>query len=92
MDDAKRYRLNAAECLLAGERCEPAYRDLTFAIAESWLSLARQEEAMDKLLAVWSKHSPWRQSCCLSSFPATRLAIGLLRRERGKQFPPKARG
>jgi hypothetical protein len=55
MDDAKRYRLNAAECLLAGERCEPSYRDLTFAIAESLLSLARQEEAMDELLAVWSK-------------------------------------
>ena len=55
MDDAKRYRLNAAECLSAGERCEPAYRDLTFAIAESWLSLARQEEAMDKLLAIWGE-------------------------------------
>jgi hypothetical protein len=55
MDDAKRYRLNAAECLLAGERCEPSHRDLTFAIAESWLSLARQEEAMNELLAVWGE-------------------------------------
>jgi hypothetical protein len=72
MDDAKRYRLNAAECLLAGERCEPAYRDLTFAIAESWLSLARQEEAMDKLLAVWSKAQSVAPIRCLSSFPATR--------------------
>jgi hypothetical protein len=55
MDDAKRSRRNAAECLLAGERCEPSHRDLTFAIAESWLSLARQEEAMNELLAVWGE-------------------------------------
>jgi hypothetical protein len=55
MNDAQRYRMNAAECILAGERCGPAYRDLTFAIAESWLSLARQQEAMDELLVIWSK-------------------------------------
>jgi hypothetical protein len=53
VDDAQRYRLNAAECIFAGERCEPAYRDLTFAIAESWLSLAHQQEAMDEFLAIW---------------------------------------
>jgi hypothetical protein len=55
MNDAQRYRMNAAECILAGERCGPAFRDLTFAIAESWLSLARQQEAMDELLVIWSK-------------------------------------
>jgi hypothetical protein len=54
VNDAHRYRMNAAECILAGERCGPAYRDLTFAIAESWLSLARQQEAMDELLVIWS--------------------------------------
>jgi hypothetical protein len=54
MSDARRYRMNAAECILAGERCGPAYRDLTFAIAESWLSLARQQEAMDELPVIWS--------------------------------------
>jgi len=42
MNDAQRYRMNAPECLSAAERCEPAYRSLTLAIAASWLSLARQ--------------------------------------------------
>jgi hypothetical protein len=55
MNDAQRYRINAAECLSAAERCEPAYRSLTLAIAASWLSLLRQQEAMDELLAIWSK-------------------------------------
>ena len=55
MDDAQRYRTNAADCILAAERFGPAYRDLTFAIAESWLSLARQQEAMDGFLTICSK-------------------------------------
>jgi hypothetical protein len=54
MNDAQRYRMNTAECIFAGARCGPAYRDLTFALAESWLSLARQQEAMDELLVIWS--------------------------------------
>jgi hypothetical protein len=41
--------MNAAECISAAERCEPAYRDLTFAIAEAWLSLVRQQEALGDL-------------------------------------------
>jgi hypothetical protein len=52
MNDAQRYRMNAAECLSAVERCGPAYPDLTLAIAASRLSLARHQEAMDELLAV----------------------------------------
>jgi hypothetical protein len=55
MNDAQRYRMNAVECLSAAKRCEPPYRGLTLAIAESWLSLARQHEAMDELLAIWSE-------------------------------------
>jgi hypothetical protein len=55
LDDAQRYRTNAAECLSAAERCDPAHRDLTLAIAASWLSLARQQEAMDQLLAILSQ-------------------------------------
>jgi hypothetical protein len=41
VNDAQRCRMNAAECLSAAERCDPAYRSLTLAIAASWLSLAR---------------------------------------------------
>jgi hypothetical protein len=60
MNDAQRYRMNAVECLSAAKRCEPPYRGLTLAIAESWLSLARQHEAMDELLSIWSEalHAP----------------------------------
>jgi hypothetical protein len=57
MNDAQRYRMNAAECLSAAERCEPPYRSLTLAIAASWLSLARRQEAMDGLLAIWREAS-----------------------------------
>jgi hypothetical protein len=55
MNDIQRYRMNASECLSAAERCGPSYRDLTVSIAESWLALARQQEAMDGLLTIWSK-------------------------------------
>jgi hypothetical protein len=34
MKDVQRYCLNAAECLSAAERCGPAYRDRTLAVAE----------------------------------------------------------
>jgi hypothetical protein len=54
MTDAQRYRKNGADCILAAERSGPAYRDLTFAVAESWLSLTAQQEAMDELLVIWS--------------------------------------
>jgi hypothetical protein len=57
MTDAQRYHTNAAECLSAAERCGPAHRDLTLAIAASWLSLARQQIAVDELLAIWSEAS-----------------------------------
>jgi hypothetical protein len=74
MDDAQRYRMNAAECLSAAERCEPPYRGLTLAIAASWLSLARQQIAIVELLAIWSEASTDKladtspQSFILSTF------------------------
>jgi hypothetical protein len=52
MHDSRRYRDNAAECLLAAqEACQPYYRKLRLSMADSWLSLARRYEAMDNLLA-----------------------------------------
>jgi hypothetical protein len=58
MTDAQRYRMNAVECLSAAERCGPPYRDLTVSIAETWLAMARHEDAIDELLATWSKAAP----------------------------------
>jgi hypothetical protein len=54
MNDARRFRMNAAECLLAAKTCEPPYRSLIVAVATSWHALARQDEAMDELVATWS--------------------------------------
>ena len=58
MIDVQRYRANAAECLSAAERSAADFRGLTLAIAASWLSLARQQQTMDDLLAIWSKAQP----------------------------------
>jgi hypothetical protein len=51
VNDAQRYRKNAAQCLSAAERCRPAYRRLAFTIAAYWLALARQQKVVDELLA-----------------------------------------
>jgi hypothetical protein len=54
MHDSTRYRDTAAKCLQAAqETCQPHYRKLQLSMAVSWLSLARQDEAMDHLLASW---------------------------------------
>lgn len=55
MNDTLRYRANAAECLSAAERCKSPYHRLTLAIAISWLTLARHQEAVDELLMIWSE-------------------------------------
>jgi len=50
MHDSQRYRDSAAECLLAAEEaCQPYYRKLHLSMAISWLSLARQYEAIERL-------------------------------------------
>jgi hypothetical protein len=53
MHDSQRYRVIAGEYLLAARKCQPCYRILHLSMAASWLSLARQDEAMDDLLASW---------------------------------------
>jgi hypothetical protein len=61
MRDSQLYRLNAAECLSAAqEASQPCYRKLRLSMASSWLSLARQDEAMDALLARWDAGIPFR--------------------------------
>jgi hypothetical protein len=59
MHDSRSYRDTAAECLLAArEACEPYYRKLHLSMADSWLSLARRDEAMDNPLASWDTAEP----------------------------------
>jgi hypothetical protein len=72
MNDAQRYLVNAAECLSAAKRCGPAYRDLTVSIAETWLALARHQEAVDELLAIWSNTEAVRIPAPIRLPPAVR--------------------
>jgi hypothetical protein len=59
MHDSRRYRDNAAECLLAAQdACQPYYRKLRLSMAVSWLSLARQDEAIDNELGIVPSHPP----------------------------------
>jgi hypothetical protein len=51
MNDARRFRMNAAQCLLAAKTCEPPYPGFILAVATSWHALARQDEAIDELVA-----------------------------------------
>jgi hypothetical protein len=49
MHDSRRYRDSAAECLKAAKDASQPVRKLHLSMASSWLSLARQDEEMDKL-------------------------------------------
>jgi hypothetical protein len=56
---SQRYRDNAAECLSAAQATHDLYyRKLHLSMAESWMSLARQDEATSALLASWSVAEP----------------------------------
>jgi hypothetical protein len=69
MHDSRRYRDSAAECLLAAQApCQPYYRRLRLSMAASWLSLARQDEAMDNLLASGNTANPVKTNGQASSF------------------------
>jgi hypothetical protein len=66
MNDSKRYRSNAANCLMAAKDvCPPSNRGIHLSMAVSWLSLARQDEAMDDLLAIWEASKPIKNDCVL---------------------------
>jgi hypothetical protein len=48
MHDSRRYRDSAAECLLAAQEASQLHcRELHLSMAISWLSLARQDEAIE---------------------------------------------
>jgi hypothetical protein len=58
MDNSQRYRLNAAECLLAVKTCRLQNRGLILAVAASWDAFARQDEVIEKLLLSWDACEP----------------------------------
>jgi hypothetical protein len=53
MNDRRRYRLNAAECLSVASTSDSDYRSLLLCIATSWLALAREQETTRDLLVSW---------------------------------------
>ena len=59
MRDSQRYRDNAAECLMAAyDARQPCYGKLNFSMATLWLAFARQDDAIDNLLASWDMAEP----------------------------------
>lgn len=59
MYDARRYRYNAAECLMAAyDPRQPDYHKLNFSMAALWLALAAADEAVGNLVASWDTANP----------------------------------
>jgi hypothetical protein len=72
MHDSERYRCNAADCLLAARRArEPHYQRLYRLMAQSWLSLAYQDDATDDLLASWGLPDLIKAETIVLPFPAS---------------------
>jgi hypothetical protein len=47
MHNSQRYRYKAAACLRAAQQADPIRGKIHLSMALSWLSLARQDEAID---------------------------------------------
>jgi hypothetical protein len=54
MSDTQRFRDYAAECLLLAKNSQPGYRDVFLSISACWHLLARQDVAVNTLLASWT--------------------------------------
>jgi hypothetical protein len=53
--DSERYRSIAADCLSeAHDPCQPDHRNLNLFTAAAWLSLVRQDEAIERVIASWN--------------------------------------
>jgi hypothetical protein len=58
MDDARRYRVNAADCLLAAKSYQPGYRAIILSVSACWHSLAIEDEARDLLRTFAASPTP----------------------------------
>jgi hypothetical protein len=90
MRNSQRYRLNAAECLVAATSCQGDCRGLLVCIAAFWHALARQDEAIEKLLVSWEVGEPACQTGQVLAFRPISRAGGSIRRRdtllaRGRQ-------
>jgi hypothetical protein len=72
MHDSRRYRCNVGDCLLAARKSpEPHYQKLYLLMAQSWLSLAHQDDAVDELLASCGIAEPIKADGIILPFPTT---------------------
>jgi hypothetical protein len=78
MNNSQRYRLNAADCLLAAKKCQSDYRGLLVSTAALWHALARQDDAIEELLASWAAAAP--ETGRVLAFQPTSPGAGSLRR------------
>ena len=70
MHDPERYRRNAADCLLAARNArEPHYQRLYLLMAQSWLSLASQDDATEDLRTTWAIAAPIKADGIVVPFP-----------------------
>jgi hypothetical protein len=59
MYDSERYRCIAVDCLNAARRApDPHYKGLYLFMAQSWVTLANQDDATDELMASWAAVDP----------------------------------
>ena len=80
MNNSQRYRLNAADCLLAAKKCRSDYRGLLVSTAALWHALARQDDAIEELLASWDAAEPAHETGRVLAFQPTSPGAGSLRR------------
>jgi hypothetical protein len=72
MRDSERYRRNAADCLDAAHKAhQPHYKRLYLLIAQSWLTLADQDDRTDELLASWNVALPVNADGIVVPFPTS---------------------
>ena len=68
MHDSGLYRSKAADCMSAAQEAQrPCDRKLRLSMANSWLSLARRDEALDKLLASGDTNEPIKADLVLGT-------------------------
>ncbi len=58
MHNSQRYRSNAEVCLKAAHACGSHYQSLNLLMAQTWLKLARHDQAIDHLLTDWGIEEP----------------------------------
>jgi hypothetical protein len=86
MHNSQGYRYKAAECLRAAQQArDPIHNRVHLSMAMSWLSLARQDEAMDASDASSTKMLDQARGTVAPNLPIDREGVGFT--QIGSQLP-----